>query len=252
MGGMHSHALGIVSDPLAQFACVFSALIHDVDHPGVPNSRLVEEKSELAVRYKGKCIAEQNSLDMAWNLLMKDSFDNLRQAICPTPQELARLRQLVVTLVLATDIMDPALRQLQNERWERAFHSDQPSSPEASNDKAAIVLEHLVQASDVAHTMQHWHIYQKWNELLFREMNKAYASGRAAKNPADFWYDGELHFLDTYVLPLAKKLRDCGVFGVSSGDELFEYATKNREEWAARGREIVLEFVRNLQQCRKR
>ena len=28
------HSYGITSDPLAQFACVFSALIHDADHPG--------------------------------------------------------------------------------------------------------------------------------------------------------------------------------------------------------------------------
>eukprot|EP00339_Tiarina_fusa_P009787 CAMPEP_0117081096 /NCGR_PEP_ID=MMETSP0472-20121206/57184_1 /TAXON_ID=693140 ORGANISM="Tiarina fusus, Strain LIS" /NCGR_SAMPLE_ID=MMETSP0472 /ASSEMBLY_ACC=CAM_ASM_000603 /LENGTH=451 /DNA_ID=CAMNT_0004808939 /DNA_START=187 /DNA_END=1538 /DNA_ORIENTATION=- len=32
----HDHTYGISSDPLSHFACVFSALIHDVDHPGVP------------------------------------------------------------------------------------------------------------------------------------------------------------------------------------------------------------------------
>ena len=29
---------GITSDPLTQFACAFSALIHDVDHQGIPNT----------------------------------------------------------------------------------------------------------------------------------------------------------------------------------------------------------------------
>jgi hypothetical protein len=33
---MNDHTFGIASDPLAQFACVFSALIHNVGHPGVP------------------------------------------------------------------------------------------------------------------------------------------------------------------------------------------------------------------------
>jgi hypothetical protein len=28
---LHDHTYGITSDPLTQFACVFSALIHDVD-----------------------------------------------------------------------------------------------------------------------------------------------------------------------------------------------------------------------------
>lgn len=31
---LHDHTYGITSDPLTQFACVFSSLIHDVDHPG--------------------------------------------------------------------------------------------------------------------------------------------------------------------------------------------------------------------------
>jgi len=31
---LHDHTYGITSDPLTQFACVFSGLIHDVDHTG--------------------------------------------------------------------------------------------------------------------------------------------------------------------------------------------------------------------------
>lgn len=57
-------------DPLTHFAVVFSALIHDADHPGVPNPVLMKEKPRLAALYKKKSCAEQNSVDMAWNLLM--------------------------------------------------------------------------------------------------------------------------------------------------------------------------------------
>ena len=28
----------------------------------------------------------------------------------------------------------------------------------------------MMQASDIAHTMQHWHVYQKWNKRIFEEM----------------------------------------------------------------------------------
>jgi class 3 adenylate cyclase len=61
---LHDHTYGITSDPLTQFACVFAALVHDVDHPGVPNSTLVQENAPLAIAYKGKSVAEQNSVDM--------------------------------------------------------------------------------------------------------------------------------------------------------------------------------------------
>jgi hypothetical protein len=39
-------------------------------------------------------------------------------------------------------------------------------------------------------------------------------------------------------IPLAMKLRECGVFGVSC-DEFLDYASGNRSEWEAKGRDIV-------------
>ena len=45
-------------------------------------------------------------------------------------------------------------------------------------------------------------------------------------------------FLDFYIIPLAKKLSDCGVFGVSS-DEYLNYAVRNREEWELKGQHVV-------------
>ena len=153
---------------------------------------------------------------------------------------------------MATDIMDKDLKALRNGRWERAFSERKSPSSSVSTDsremvsrKATIVIEHLIQASDVAHTMQHWHIYRKWNERLFLEMYKAYADGRADIDPSNNWYQGELGFFDFYILPLAKKLEECGVFGVSS-DEYLNYAIKNRAEWETRGQEIVQEMVEKV------
>ena len=62
---LHDHTYGITSDPLTQFACVFSALIHDVDHTGVPNTTLVSEQTGLASKYTNRSVAEQNSVDLA-------------------------------------------------------------------------------------------------------------------------------------------------------------------------------------------
>lgn len=244
----HQRTFGITSDPLAVFACAFSALIHDADHQGVPNSQLVAEGTDLAAKYHNRSVAEQHSIDVAWTLLSSSRFDTLRQTIASTSSELQRFRQLVVNTTMATDIMDKDLKRLRNERWDRAFdvggnHSASKLCEDDHNRKATIVIEHLIQASDVSHTMQHWHVYRKWNERLFLEMSKAFESGRSDKDPADFWYKGELGFFDFYILPLAKKLSDCGVFGVSS-DEYLNYAMKNREEWELKGEEIVEGMVK--------
>lgn len=240
-------AYGITSDPLTHFAILFSALVHDVDHPGVSNAQLVKEMTETATRYNNQSVAEQNSVTIAWDLLMEPRFFELRNTIIPGESEVRRFRQLVVNSVMATDLFDAELKLLRENRWNKAFHPanlDAVSSPKASqteedtNRRATIVIEHIIQASDVAHTMQHWHVYQKWNSSLLHEMYAGYAAGRAEKNPLDGWYEGELWFFDNYIIPLAKKLKTCGVFGVSC-DELLDYANDNRAEWAAKGRDIV-------------
>ena len=90
--------------------------------------------------------------------------------------------------------------------------------------------------------MQHWHVYREWNQKLFEELYVAYLNGRMEKDPATFWYKGEFGFFDFYIIPLTKKLKECGVFGVSS-DEYLNYALKNREEWEAQGEAVVASIV---------
>mmetsp|Transcript_9544 Transcript_9544/g.13728 ORF Transcript_9544/g.13728 Transcript_9544/m.13728 type:complete len:137 (+) Transcript_9544:1-411(+) len=90
--------------------------------------------------------------------------------------------------------------------------------------------------------MQHWHMYIKWNERLFQEMYKAFKTGRSETDPSHGWYKGELGFFDFYIIPLAKKLKECNVFGVSS-DEYLEYALANRKEWEVKGQDIVKGYL---------
>ena len=249
---LHDHTYGITSDPLTQFSCAFSALIHDVDHSGVPNARLVEENPALGALYKNRSVAEQNSLELALSLLHDDQFQDLRSVLYTTEAEYSRFRQLVVNSVLATDIVDKDLKKIRNDRWDKAFDDSTTTQPEqdsraAVNRKATIVIEHLIQASDVSHTMQHWHVYRKWNERFFRECYKAYQDGRVVEDPSINWYKGEIGFFDFYIIPLAKKLKDCGVFGVSS-DEYLNYAVMNREEWVDKGEQVVAEMLSSIRE----
>jgi hypothetical protein len=63
-------------------------LIHDVNHGGVPNAQLIKEEARVAMIYKKNSIAEQNSVAVAWNLLMDDKFEALRMMIYSTTAEL--------------------------------------------------------------------------------------------------------------------------------------------------------------------
>jgi hypothetical protein len=217
---IHDYTLGINSDPLCQFAIVLSALIHDADHPGVSNAQLIKENKELAKIYKKKSVAEQHSFDLAWQLFISDRFAELRCCLFASKAELLRFRQVLVNVVMATDIFDVALNDLRKARWQKAFSDDaEKSRVDVNNLRATIVIEHIIQASDVSHTMQHvsgrivflwlrflcfahpiahlllprtqWHVYRKWNRKLFQEMTLAYRAGRMGTDPATFWYKSE-------------------------------------------------------------
>ena len=243
---LHDYTHGITSDPLAVLAIELSALIHDADHRGVSNVQLIKEEEQMGDLYKNKSVAEQNSLDLSWDLLMSEPFAELRNCLFANQAELLRFRQVLVNVVLATDIFDKELNDLRKQRWNKAFSTlDEMHKGKHSDLKATIVIEHIIQASDVAHTMQHWHVYRKWNERLFKEMYFAFRAGRMGMDPSLFWYKGELGFFDNYIIPLAKKLKECNVFGVSS-DEYLNYALQNRAEWEQCGEEIVEDMMNQL------
>lgn len=121
------------------------------------NTQLVKEQAAVAIAYNGKCVAEQNSIDLAWTLLMKPAYEELRGCIYSNQAEFTQFRQLVVNVVLATDIFDKELSVLRKKRWSKAFGGACPDETyvDIANRKATIMIEHLIQASDVAHTMQH-------------------------------------------------------------------------------------------------
>jgi hypothetical protein len=93
---------------------VLSALVHDVGHAGVPNGRPAEERPGFADKYRNKSIAEQNSIDTAWDILMADCFKNLQHCMFESTEERH----------MATDIFDEDLRPLRQSRWEKVFFED--------------------------------------------------------------------------------------------------------------------------------
>ena len=76
-------------------------------------------------------------------------------------------------------------------------------------------------------------------------MHKAYKEGRADTDPAEFWFKGEIGFFEFYIIPLAHKIIECGLFG-NAGEELLENAEKNKQEWLINGQEIVADMVAKL------
>jgi len=72
-----------------------------------------------------------------------------------------------------------------------------------------------------------------------------YLAGRLEKDPSVGWYEGEIGFFDFYIIPLARKLETCGIFGVSSSEYL-GYAENNRMEWVTKGTELVEGYLQRF------
>lgn len=147
----------------------------------------MKEGSRLARIYKSTSVAEQNSLNIAWDLLFDPAFEALRCCIFTNESEFIRFRSTVVNVVMATDIVDKDLKgeiidlllpvplwpilhhflhshslslptticrstALRNARWEKAFskkETGEKMTKEDSDRMATLVLEHLIQASDI-------------------------------------------------------------------------------------------------------
>lgn len=75
------------------------------DHVGVSNAQLVKEGVPIAAKYNERSVAEQNSLDLSWDLLMSKDYDDLRDFLFPTQADLLRFRQLVVNVSYAVVVV---------------------------------------------------------------------------------------------------------------------------------------------------
>jgi len=98
---LNSPALESVFTPLEIMTAIFSAAIHDVDHPGLTNQYLINTSSELALMYNDESVLENHHLAVAFKLLQNpdcDIFVNL------TRKQKQTLRKMVIDMVLATDM----------------------------------------------------------------------------------------------------------------------------------------------------
>lgn len=158
--GYMDYTNDITDCPLTQFAVVYAALIHDCDHAGVSNDQLIKEGARIAEIYDNKSVAENHSFNLALDFLMQPEFEDLMSCICgpENPQEeFDRFSGILQNAVLATDVFDKEIKAERDARWKNVFGGLEKDEDQdvLNHQRAQIVLEHMIQASDVIHTMQH-------------------------------------------------------------------------------------------------
>lgn len=118
----------VYSDTFTKFSFVFAAIIHDVDHQGVPNATLIQENDPIAIMYEGKSVAEKHSIKVAFRTLNESEFGEFCSVVFGSPDDRLHMHHIVTNLVISTDIASPERMQSTRIRWEEAFSKPTPPS----------------------------------------------------------------------------------------------------------------------------
>jgi hypothetical protein len=116
--------------------------------------------------------------------------------------------------------------------------------------RATVVMEQLIKAADVAPIMQGWDHMEKWSTRLFFELMVSYEAGRG-EDPRQGWFENQITFLESYLLPLARRLHATRAFGNIVGPMFARTVEENRDHWIADGvvltAEVTQKWIRRNQ-----
>jgi hypothetical protein len=305
-------------DLFSKFAVTFAAFIHDVDHQGVPNTRLVLENDPIVEQHGSLSVAEKHSINVAFRALSESEFDVFRSVIFESRDDQYEMHRIVANMVLGTDIASPERAQSTRVRWGEAFNHPSPNSsltidipslggkfhqsdvatvqaskpqlvpmqnistthqskqPEWGSKKRSVrlnggqtieflsecddddddndlrttlqrsvLIETIINVADVAHAMQSWELFLFWNRRLYEELYDAFKMARSEIDPSNDWYENQLGFFKLYIIPLAGKMHECGVFG-KIGCEWMKNAVSLRDRWIREGEEITKDMIASV------
>mmetsp|Transcript_38656 Transcript_38656/g.53679 ORF Transcript_38656/g.53679 Transcript_38656/m.53679 type:complete len:707 (-) Transcript_38656:63-2183(-) len=170
-------------------ALLFSALVHDIGHPGVNNDFLQYSSHHLAIMYNDKSILEMYHNSKAFQLLTETNL-NLFEHF--DKSDYGYLRQLVITLVGATNmkkhfkIMTKVkgvveklgqLREHKARKVERAgckgfkpkWHDAVIAAHRITPPEKSLVLCVLIKLADLGHLRAQGDVHRRWTNCLLQE-----------------------------------------------------------------------------------
>lgn len=148
--------------PEIRLVALVSALAHDVGHPGLTNSHLVETRHELALRYNDQSPLENFHVAVGLEVAKKTGFWD---AAFPTPDLQRSARFAWIQLTLATD-MSHHVDMISNLRARK----DDAEVYDAADSKNCVpVLGVLMHCCDLSNPTRPWNTYEKWTNLIMEE-----------------------------------------------------------------------------------
>ncbi|EFC36502.1 3',5'-cyclic-nucleotide phosphodiesterase regA [Naegleria gruberi] len=215
--------------PMEKFALMFSAIMHDVGHPGVNNNYLINIKDELALIYNDVSVLENHHASQAFYLLLKHNIcSNLSK------DEFKEFRRLVISTILCTDMSHhfEILTKFQTRLQTGTL------SKESKEDRLQL-MGVILKCSDVSNALRPFDVSEKWSNVLLEEFFLQGDSERDRGLPISPLMDrrsvdkpkSQLNFIDYIAAPLFNNLITyCSCLNTTLGETL----QKNRSLWEER------------------
>jgi hypothetical protein len=259
-------SFALTDDPHSSLSLVFSALLHDAGHTGMSNKILCDTGHPLCEKFqKDVPIAERNSIDIGLSILFRPEYQSLREAIIPDEIDKIQFGRTLFQCILITDIASPENVNLSIRRFEVSQEVSHPLAADLcpiahyisdifdgmglAEDVAVrypeeLVItriglkncarnEHLMLLSDVAHLLQGWENFVKWNFRLYKELHDCYKKGLCV-DPRPGWCQGQICFFDKYVIPLSQRSKS--YLREDFSNALLNHGLTNRKIWMAHGK----------------
>jgi len=171
---MHHHLLGSEASSHEVGAMVLAAMVHDLAHPGVNNSFLIETSSPLAVRYNDSSVLENYHISLAFSIMLgydrrggasatsggaSNKAANLLTALDKAAYK--RVRSDMVALVLATSFEHHFthignLKSRANAAANATGAVHEAQDEKHRNEERLMFLKMLIKAADIGHPAKKW------------------------------------------------------------------------------------------------
>lgn len=222
--------------PVETIGSIIGILGHDVGHPGLTNRFLINIKHDLALEYNDNSVLENMHCSTIYSLMKNENCDILSSVGL---EEWFKIRNLIVTMVLATD-MSKHFELLGQFRARVIGLKDLEM---ADFDDKVLALTMGIKCADLGHCAKSIDLHCKWSFLVIDEL---FAQGDLEKEKnlsVSMYCDRETTdidksqagFLKNICMPLYE------VWGLYLNSEIVENAciqqlASNQKYWEDRGK----------------
>jgi len=176
--------------PKELLAIYLASIVHDLGHPGLNNSFLVNTSNKLAVLHNDRSVLENHHCVQAFKLMLNESNDVLE---CFNTSDRQEVRKMIIELVLATDMACHVdiMNQFQNRR-----KTAEGLDFVGNKDDRLLALKLVIKCADISNPARPAHIYRKWVDRVMEEFFRQGDQEKRLSMPVSAFMDR-----DTTIIP---------------------------------------------------